>query len=330
MLCYVWNRLEEKDTVPVSREDVHDIYNLLARILVSRLRILIRRGYYKEYVSQYENTPKIRGSINFPESMNELTFQHASMYCEFDELSHNILHNQIIKSTLYHLLTHPLVQKKVQEDILKIYPYFHEIQMIPLTNRVFHQVNIHRTNRQYGFLMDICKFLFDSLLMTKDETAKGKFTNFNQNTPEMAYLFEDFVRNFYEKELANSKVYNEEIFWNAQGDDLSYLPKMRTDISIEMNGKKMIMDTKFYQNTLSTHYTSEKLISSNLYQVFAYIHNDKKKYDEKPTGILLYPRVDRDLNLSYTFSGYPMKVFTVDMSQAWRDIHNRLIEIVYA
>jgi len=328
MLCYVWNRLEEKETVHISRNDEKDIYNLLARVLISRLKILIRRGYYKEYISEEEETGTIRGRINFPQSLNKLSFKQARMYCEFDELSHDILHNQIIKTTLYYLLRLPLVNKNIRADIQKIYPYFQEIKTIHLTNRVFYQVKIHRTNQQYGFLIDICKFLYDSLLISDEDTAKEKFTAFNQNTPELAYLFEDFVRNFYKKELTNSKVSREDLYWDASGDDLSYLPKMQTDISIEVNNKKIIMDTKFYRNTLSDNYNSEKLISNNLYQVFAYINNSKSKYDKKTTGILLYPKVDKDLDLSYTMSGYPMKVFTVDMNEEWQSIHERLIEIV--
>ena len=328
MLCYVWNRLEEMDTAQVSRTDEKDIYNLLARILISRLKLLIKRGFYKEYLGKQENTPTIRGRINFPESLNELTFKQAKMYCEFDELSHDILHNQIIKTTLYYLLRHPLVEKEIQEDIQRIYPYFQEIETIRLTMRNFHQVRVHRTNRNYGFLIDICKFLFESLLIAEEKESTGTFTDFNQNTREMAYLFEEFVRNFYKQELRNSKVYSEHIYWDASGDDLSYLPKMQTDISIEINDTKIIMDTKFYKKTLSSNFNSEKLISSNLYQVFAYINNFKSKHDEKTTGILLYPKVDKDLDLSYNISGYPMKIYTVDMSRPWRNIHERLIEIV--
>lgn len=328
MLCYVWHRLEEKDAVNIARKDEKDIYNLLARILLKRLQLLIKRGFYKEYVSVQENMPTIRGQISFPESLNELTFKQAKMYCNFDELSHNILHNQIIKTTLYHLMRHRLVDPENLEEIQRIYPYFQEIQMIRLTRRTFKQVRVHRTNQQYGFLIDICKFLFDSLLMSRDEKSVERFTQFNQNTREMAYLFEDFVRNFYKQELLNSKVGSKHILWKASGDDLSYLPRMETDISIETNGQMIIIDTKFYQNTLSTNLTSEKLISANLYQVFAYISNFESSSIEKATGILLYPKVDQELNLSYVIAGYPMKIFTVDLSQEWQDIHNRLLEII--
>lgn len=328
MLCYVWNRLEEKGMAQVSRNDEKDIYNLLTRILTSRLQLLVKRGFYKEYVGHQENTPTIKGRINFPESLNQLTFKQATMYCEFDELSHNILHNQIIKTTLYHLLRHKKIDTKIQKYIQQIYPYFRDIQIIHLTAKTFHQVRVHRTNQHYGLLIDICKYLFDSLLMSGKEDATETFIDFNQNTREMAYLFEDFVRNFYNKELSNSRVYREDIHWNAKGDDLSYLPKMRTDISIEINNKKVIMDTKFYKETFSSNINSEKLISANLYQVFAYINNHKSKANDKPIGILLYPKIDKDLNLSYDISGYVINIYTVDMSKPWREIHDRLMEIV--
>ncbi|MEC5425316.1 hypothetical protein QGM71_17685 [Virgibacillus sp. C22-A2] len=152
-------------------------------------------------------------------------------------------------------------------EIQQLYLYFREVRLIKLNSKVFNDAKIHRSNSHYGFLIDICRFLHESLLMNEDESGE-KFINFEQDAKAMAYLYEDFVRNFYKKELPEGIVKRENIYWNAEGEDLSYLPRMETDISIELFDRKIIMDTKYYQNATSTRLKSgnEKLISSNLYE----------------------------------------------------------------
>ncbi|MGP4080622.1 5-methylcytosine restriction system specificity protein McrC [Pseudalkalibacillus sp. R45] len=162
-----------------------------------------------------------------------------------------------------------------------------------------------------------------------NEDARGdKFINFEQDSKAMVYLYEDFVRNFYRKELPESRVYRENIYWNAEGEDLDYLPIMQTDISIEMYDRKIIMDTKYYQNATSSRFNNEKLISGNLYQLHAYLSNFINKDKKDLTGVLLYPTVDKDLDLYYKILGSKVKVCTVDLNQDWRKIHQRLLSIV--
>lgn len=56
---------------------------------------------------------------------------------------------------------------------------------------------------------------------------------------------------------------------------------MQTDISLESSERKIIMDTKYYQNTLTKNFGSQKLISGNLYQMFAYLSNHRKAEGKK-------------------------------------------------
>ena len=73
----------------------------------------------------------------------------------------------------------------------------------------------------------------------------------------MARLFEDFVQQFYKKELPNYKVSRENIYWDTEGDDLFYLSLMQTDISLENDHQKVIIDTKYYQHTLQQNYNEQ-------------------------------------------------------------------------
>jgi 5-methylcytosine-specific restriction enzyme subunit McrC len=327
MLCYAWGHLAEKEFVNIAREDERDIKHLLTRILLIKLRSLIKRGFYREYKGNQEETSTLRGKILFKESTNTFSFMRGKLHCEFEEMSHNILHNQIIKSTLYTLLHSPKLEKEVKEEVHSVYHYFNEISGVKLNPMVFNKVKLHRSNQHYRFVMDICRYLYESLLINEDNSDE-KFADFERNPKAMARLFEEFVRNFYKSETPEFRVYRENIYWEAEGEDLSYLPLMQTDISIESKSRKIIMDTKYYEQTLKQYKGSQKLISGNLYQLFAYLCNHKKAKEKETIGVLLYPKTGQELNLLYDVKGYPIQVYTVDLNRDWRSIHDRLVEIV--
>jgi 5-methylcytosine-specific restriction enzyme subunit McrC len=327
MLCYAWGHLAEKEFVKIARQDEKDIKHLLTRILLVKLRSLIKRGFYREYKGNQEETSTLRGKILFKESTNTFSFMRGRLHCEFEEISHDILHNQIIKSTLYMLLKSSNLENEVKEEVLSVYHYFNEINGVMLNPTIFNKVNLHRSNQHYRFVMDICRYLYESLLINEGNTEE-EFADFERNPKAMARLFEDFVRNFYQSETPEFRVYRENIYWEAEGEDLSHLPLMQTDISIESKSRKIIMDTKYYEQALKQYRGSQKLISGNLYQLFAYLSNHKKAQEKKTIGILLYPKTGQELNLSYDVKGYPIKVYTVDLNRDWRSIHGRLVEIV--
>ena len=86
--------------------------------------------------------------------------------------------------------------------------------------------------------------------------------------------------------------------------------------------------SKYYQNALTENRGSHKLISGNLYQLFAYLSNHTKTNGKDIMGYLLYPKTGTELNLSYVVKGFPIKIFTVDLNRNWQVIHERLIDIV--
>ncbi|MDM5224999.1 5-methylcytosine-specific restriction endonuclease system specificity protein McrC [Cytobacillus sp. NJ13] len=327
MLCYAWDHLAEKDMADVAREDERDIQHLLTRILLVKLRSLIKRGFYREYKSYQEETGTLKGRILFQESINTFSFKRGKMHCEFEEMTHDIVHNQVIKSTLFSLLQNQQLDNQLKEEIQQLYPYFAEVAIIKLNLRIFQEIKLHRSNQHYRFVLDICRFLYESLLLTEDN-GESQFADFERDPKAMARLFEEFVRNFYKKEMPEFKVFRENIYWDAEGEETSYLPLMQTDISLESSERKIIMDTKYYQNTLTKNFGSQKLISGNLYQMFAYLSNHRKAEGKEIMGMLLYPKTGKELMLAYRIKEFSVKINTVNLNRDWLSIHTRLKGIV--
>ncbi|WP_182199327.1 5-methylcytosine restriction system specificity protein McrC [Paraliobacillus salinarum] len=327
MLVYAWDHPYEKDIISVYDEDEKDLLNLLSKILLIKVKSLIKRGLYKEYTENKEESSIIRGKILFKESIQTFSHKRGKMHILEEDMSHDIPHNQLIKATLYYLSRNEEVEKQYRDEIKKVLPYFNSVSLIQINHRFFNMIKLHRNNQHYQFILDVCQFILQNSLLHEGDSNK-LFQNFSRDHQKVARLFENFVKNFYRKEIQGATAKSEMMQWPAEGDSTDLLPIMKTDISLRLGGRKIIIDTKFYKDGLASHWNKETVHSAHLYQLFAYLNNDVYYSNNKATGILLYPEVHKSINLYYQIHGFDVKICTVDLAQNWRGIHERLLEIV--
>ena len=69
ILCYAWDRLEERDLVDVSSEDASSLLNLFSRVLIGGTRYLLHRGLDRGYLAMEDDLAGIRGKIDFSATM---------------------------------------------------------------------------------------------------------------------------------------------------------------------------------------------------------------------------------------------------------------------
>lgn len=332
LLCYSWDKLEEKDIVNVNSTDSPEILDLFCKVLTNGTTHLLKRGMDRSYVAWQEDTASIRGRIDFNQSIKRNLMRRAILRCEFDEMDYNILHNQILKATFRELLKNKDIDKDIREEMKNIYNYFSSIDDIYLTERTFGSVRLNRNNSFYDFLLKICRLIYDNLLMDENG-GESKFRDFLRDETRMQYLFENFVRNFYRREQGIFKVKSECIYWDAEclnETSNGFLPKMKTDTSLESFKRKIIIDTKYYKDAFQHNYDAEKLRSGNLYQIFSYLKNIEVLggVNKNCEGILLYPTVDKELDLRYKIAGHKLSIKTINLNQDWRNIHNDLLGVI--
>ena len=329
MLCYSWGYLKEKDLVNIDNIKRKSLPNIFGMVLSSSLNYLIKKGFDREYVVVNEEISSLKGKIQINNSLKTFSHLKGKMHCEYDELDYNILQNQIIKSTLNNLIRSKLLEKKINNDLIKTYKHFNEIDLIDITDDSFKKVKIHRNNSYYGFILNICKLIYKNLLPSQNK-GKSKFRDFLRDEKEMAYVFENFVRNFYKYEQNNFKVKREDILWNIDVIEGSsnLLPKMQTDITLISSDSKIVMDAKYYKQALKENFNSKKFNSANLYQIFSYLSNIKEEKDKKMTGMLIYPQVEEAIDFTGRINGFEIKVKTLNLNQEWQKIEKRLLEII--
>lgn len=336
LLCYAWDRLEEGEKVKVSVSDYNDALNLFTRVLLNGIIHLFKRGLDKSYNPIIEEYSGIKGKIDFNASLNKQLFKQAKAICEFDEFGINTIQNQIIKATLYRIARVKALDKKLKNEVWSWYWKFQDVDDIELQISHFSRVKINKNNSFYSFLLHICRLIHESTVLDEKD-GKYFFKEFIRSEKVMASLFEAFIRNFYKKEVKTTyyKIGREDIYWNAIPVGISnvdLLPKMQTDVTLESTTRKIIIETKYYTETLSYNYSTEKFHSHNLYQLYAYLRNTEVDSDIKKEkeceGILLYPTVKDEYDELYLISGHKLRIATINLASEWKQIHSRLLELI--
>lgn len=333
LLSYAWNKLDESDRLMVSADEITDLPDLFAKILINASRLLLKRGIDRHYIEYTGEIAGIKGKLEISETIKRNVLASQKTICVYDDLSADILINRILISTLYLLTKMSELDRQLKRELAALLKMLPSIQLITLTPAVFKQVRFNRNNRFYGFIMDVCLIIYENSLPTE---TKGEyvFSDFTRDEHKMSQLFEAFVRNFYRRRQSEYKIVKKEtIYWQLDSENdesLQFVPEMETDITLENAIRKIIIDTKFYRKMMTINYGSEKIISSNLYQLFSYLLNQEKD-DQKTltaTGILLYPMIKKEYNLHYTYKAHSVHIRTIDLSADWFNIEEQLLRII--
>lgn len=334
LLCYAWDKLEEGKKVNVSQSDYENTIDLLARVLINGCKYLFKRGLEHNYNDVKKEYIGIKGKIDFNASLNKNLFKQGRAICEFDEFEANILQNQILKSTLKRLTLVKSLDKKLKQDAWFYYFKFPNVSDIQVQLSLFSKIRIHKNNSFYDLLLKISKLIFENTTLNEFD-GTYQFKEFTGSEMAMASLFESFIRNFYAKEQTMFSVRREDIYWDAIpiGNSLeSYLPKMQTDVTLESENRKIIIETKYYASALTERFETKKFHSHNLYQLYSYLRNLETKSSHKKNieseGILVYPVVGYRLNESYFMGTHKLSVKTLDLSLSWREIEKQLFAII--
>lgn len=344
MLCYAWNVIDYSDSTVCGDEEFSDIYNLLARILLKELGILLKRGFYKEYVEKAELMSNLKGQININDSVQQNILKNMKMICNYDEYSENVLFNQIIKATLIDFLKYSGLSKELQNQIRKILLAFNNIDLIRVEKKHFSMIKFHRNNLNYLVIMNVCK-LFKYVLIANEDNGSVKFANYISED-QMQKVYEIFILNFYKKHLDKSiyKVHAPKIKWHLDSNtedewrglfDIEDNPgDRRTDIVIENKVKNIqfIIDAKYYKETLvSKHYNDNELTyrTSHLNQVRGYLMDSD--FQGKKIGALMYPtlNVDFEKGMMIPILGAPIIIKTLNLNTKWENIKNDLLAFVH-
>ena len=331
ILCYAWGRLDEGELVSASVDEVNTPQDLLARILINGSNRVLKDGLDRGYLEFAQESSSMKGKIDFSTSISRLLFEQAKAATFVDELSHNILHNQILKTTLLSLSNSDLVDSRLRHELARLVRKFNGVDLIRLTASVFKRVQVHQNNSFYAFLTNVCELVYLQGT-TNSGVGNMKMRDFSRDEVKMRKVFQDFVFNFYKLNQKDYSVSSERLTWGALGDEdaLKLLPNMYTDVSLSSPTRKIILDTKYYAEAFQSNWGKQSFHSSHLYQLNAYLDSAQRASDcdRQLDGVLLYPATSDEFTFKFVLRDHSITVAALDMRQESSLISERMLRVL--
>lgn len=334
LLCYAWRHMEDADVVRLEELDgLDEVQDLLGKVLAEGTFRLVRRGIDRGYREVREDLAGVRGKIAVSETASRALRRRGRAACDFEELTHDVLHNRILRSTLASLLRLPNLDRGVRDRIRPAYHKLDGVSVAPLNRRLFGQVQLDRNRHNYRLLLSVCRLVHECLLVD-ERSGDARFTDFRKDKKRMWRLFEEFVTEFYRREQRTYAVNGggRGIAWNDDGTAERYrskIPRMEADVLLDSPERRIILDTKYYSEPLSTRYDAGKLHAGNLYQILAYLRNrEAAKAGPRHEGILLYPVVDAPTAVDVRLEGFSIRARSINLAQDWRGIHADMLALI--
>lgn len=327
MLTYAFQELRQNNYEDIDSEKFEHIHDLFAEILIRGISHQLKKGIHKEYIYKHESSYTLRGKLYIYGTIRNKTRCTPRLACEYDELSENNIFNQIIKTTLHILIKQEDVKNQKKKSLKQLLSFFYNIDETDITRIQWKSLRYDRNTRTYQILHYICYFIMDGLLLT---TEKGEYRMRTYSDEHMNRLFEKFILEYYKKEFPKFKAEAKQISW-AIDKTIStneLLPIMQTDIMLHFNNDKtLIIDAKYYGQTMQHHFSKPTIHSQNLYQIHTYVMNQDVNHKGNVDGMLLYAKTEEDITPDgemHLKDGNTILFKTLDLNQDFHQIKKQL------
>ncbi|MCD8310296.1 MAG: 5-methylcytosine-specific restriction endonuclease system specificity protein McrC [Prevotellaceae bacterium] len=326
MLSCAFEVLQRENYEPIASEAFDHIHDLFAEILYKGISSQLKRGLHREYVAHAESLPTLKGRLEMRGTIGNVMSCRRELNCLYDEFSENNPLNRILKATLYLLLRNPDVTHARRAKLRYLLPFFKEVDETDIHHIRWDSLVYHRNNQTYPMLMNVCRFIIESMLLT---TEGGAYRMATFRDERMSRLFEHFVLAYYRTHHKALSARADEIAWNIDQDapaKIAFLPKMQSDIVLHGKHRALVIDTKYYGKSMQQYYDKPTIHSHNLYQIFTYVKNMDAENSGKVSGMLLYAKTDEEItpDLDATIGQNRFMVKTLDLNTDFNDIKKQL------
>lgn len=333
ILCYAWDRPWQGDATDVGVDSIQALPDLFAYVLIDGVERLLRAGLDRGYEPTTEITATPRGRINYLQSVRLATVATGKLVCEPDELTYDVLHNQLIKTTIRRLATAVGLSTANRDELQALYRRMNGVGEANPSPAAFARAKPNTSRSLYGFILHVCNLVCESLL-PDTEHGRRRFADFTRDEEKMRLIFQAFVANYLRRHLGlGCRVGGRQTPWiglTGDSEAVGLVPTLNTDVVVECLGQVLVIDTKFTAKA-KTHgrFGKERFQPSHLFQLFAYVKNTIAVTPAKPTkGLLLYPQVSTAFSHDFQLGGHPFRVASIDLNAPSPLIGPQLVGLV--
>ena len=329
MLCYAWDHFNKGSEIDLDWESMETLDDLLCMLMIELVDDLRKRGFHREYRSEKGELSTVRGRIDILESSKPSMKLKKRVVCEYDEYDMDNRFNRILISTISSMYRCS-EDRRTKKELSRLIPYFVNVTRIRVTGDSFHSLIYDRNNVTYRLLMGICE-LYWSDKMTDESKGKHHFISLSEDS-RMERIYEKFLLNFYKAKRKDLEVKSDLFRWKLCGDAPypELLETLQTDIVLKdkANRKMLIIDAKYYRDTLVTNHGKATVRNSHVAQVYAYMMNHQDSGSYSVQGMLIYPFSGKEVHSTFPLDRGDITVHTVNLGKEWNLIEEELLSFL--
>jgi len=290
MIRYALDLPQLKTEVFSASEEVlkrRNYYDILVLFLLHLIDPLLQQGLYNNY-AKYEET-SIRGKILFKENLFNNYNRPDKVFCNYSELTADILENRIIKYTLFYLSQCHFFDDNVSLRIRNSYKRFDQVETVPIHGGSFKSIQYNPLNEHYKPIISLCELLLSDSSLDLQTIGERTALSF---LLDMNKLFEEFIANLLIERIGESNIKVQETEYPEVTEDKL---KVRIDIEVLQNGVPiLILDTKYkgFESQPEEGHVAQLVLYSlstgvkKLGLIYVGKLNERQKYIIKPDIIL--------------------------------------------
>jgi len=306
---------------------------LLAKLVKRRLKTNLSRGFQRREAV----IPRVRGRVDWLQTLSHLHLQRGRLACRFDELSFDTPRNRLVRCALI-VIAGRIRNRAVATDCRRLGDDLGRLGIAasrPTKQQMFADtIGSHQSEDR--FLISAAKLVFE-MLLPNEAHGDMKLSRLKRDEITLRNVFEKAVAGFYRHHLHAAdgwrvRVQNYQSWQLEPGvsSNVALLPRMQPDIILERKqDRRIVIDTKFTSILTKGIADKDKLKSANIYQIYAYLHSQRGRglLCDKAEGVLLYPALDRQVDETFTIQGHGIRFVTVDLALKPSEILDRLLSI---
>jgi len=320
-------------------ENPDDIPDLVAEMLSRQVERRLKRNLSFGYETRENIHGRVRGRIDILYTERHQLMDRGMVACRFDELTVDTPRNRFVRAALEE------IAKIVHRETLA-----HRCRSLAASLRRMgvtgekpcrSDVAVDRFGRDdlADQQMVAAAHLAFNLALPSEAAGTKNLSLPDREITWVRRLYEKGVAGFYDVVLSRQgwRVNAGKVFaWLIEDKSPEIdriLPSMRTDIVLdsEVEGRRIVIDTKFNSVVTQGWYREETLRSGYVYQIYAYLRSQEGNGDplsDGASGLLLHPSVGTMVNESVTIQGHEIRFATVDLGAEAKAIRTQLLQVL--
>jgi len=172
----------------------HALLDIFILHFCDQLHAELMQGMIRHYVERNENLNVLRGRLLVEQQFKHNLAHKERLYCRYDELSADNIHNQIIRYVL-RLMMKMSTGVEVKKQLSELLMRFNGISDITVTIETIDNLQFDRSNCRYEAILKQCRWFMQGLhpdVLAGHESCVTLLFDMNR-------LFESYVANIYKK-----------------------------------------------------------------------------------------------------------------------------------